>query len=607
MDRYESFLQILLPLAFCIFFSLIPFIGESASVKTTLDTKYIRTYTRKPGQESNLENEYNPRLSVKYTHPLTRWTDLSGEARFDYKKEDKRPEEDTETREPQIELRLKSLIYDFKTGFKETWTQKATDNRAFGHLLIQPSELPELRVDYDHDERKDQSKKDKITLGTIYKPSKTLRVKLDLKHEYTNNLPIGGNPDEEELDLTGEIKFNHTLSTRSPIKLDLSYKVESLYQEQKDPVQTVDEDKLLQTIRGKVSYRPTNKTDISMEYENKTKDDRAGNQDNTEQDIQFDLSQKISDWLSATGRFKKESKEEQSEPTTGSVSNFIDTDKTTLQAQIRAIPTDWFQLTLKVIDEAIEEIEETDPNGMLETENKTIMEASLRSDFPNLLRSYQTLDFKTVDDDRTDATLGLAPYSEEERFMWKWSIEPMDNLTLKPEYIRSVTQDIRDQERDTTLEYKFNLGYKLSVNDTWEVNFSHATSRKRTESESVDPNVSIIRERNDDSSLEIDFQPYDTLFITSQITRKDYRIEGERPSEEMSYSLKYDWSLTPFTWSTSYKYDDKPQSNDTETFESKIILDFSDYTLEGEYKFTQTFLAEKNKEDTVTLRFKAVF
>ncbi|MGA1792067.1 MAG: hypothetical protein ACMUIM_11320 [bacterium] len=603
------------------FFSLIPHIAESASVKTTLDAKYIRTNTTENNIRT-LENEYNPRLSVKYTHPLTRWTDLSGEARFDYKKEDIRapegatPQEDTETREPQIELRLKSLIYDFKTGFKETWTRKQTENRAFGHLLIQPSELPELRVDYDHDERKDRDKKDKITLGTIYKPSKSLRVKLDLKHEYTDNLPIGGNPaapDEEELDLTGEIKLNHALSTRSPIKLDLSYKVESLYQEQKDPNQTVDEDKLLQTIRGKVSYRPTNKTDISLEYENKKKDDRAGNQDNTDQDIQFDLSQKVWDWLSATGRIKKETKEEQSEATTDSVSSFTDTDKTTLQGQIRAIPTDWFQLTLKVIDETIEKIEETDPNSMLEKEDKTILEASLRSDFPNLLRSYQTLDFKTVDEDKSEATLELSPYSKEERFMWKWSIEPIDNLTLKPEYIRSLTQNLKeDPKRDTTREYKFNLEYKLSVNDTWTVNFSHATSRKRITTDYTDPNStdSSPTERNDDSSLEIDFQPYDTLFITSQITRKDYQIKGggeNSKSEEMSYSLKYDWSLTPFTWSTSYKYDNKLNDNDTETFESKIILDFSDYTVEGEYKFTQTFLPGKDKEDIVTLRFKAVF
>jgi len=78
----------------------------------------------------------------------------------------------------------------------------------------------------------------------------------------------------------------------------------------------------------------------------------------------------------------------------------------------------------------------------------------------------------------------------------------------------------------------------------------------------------------------------------------------------MSYSLKYDWSFTPFTWSTSYKYDDKEQQNDTETFESKILCDFSDYTIEVEYKFTQTFQDQEeynDTEDIVTLRFKATF
>lgn len=69
----------------------------------------------------------------------------------------------------------------------------------------------------------------------------------------------------------------------------------------------------------------------------------------------------------------------------------------------------------------------------------------------------------------------------------------------------------------------------------------------------------------------------------------------------------------PFTWSTSYKYDDKKQQDDTETFESKILCDFTDYTIEVEYKFTQTFMSPEDnkdnvdKEDIVTLRLKATF
>jgi hypothetical protein len=121
--------------------------------------------------------------------------------------------------------------------------------------------------------------------------------------------------------------------------------------------------------------------------------------------------------------------------------------------------------------------------------------------------------------------------------------------------------------------------------------------------------INTSREINDDSSLEVDFQPFESLFMTSQITRKDYEITGNNPSqsEEISYSFKYDWAFTPFTWSTSYKYDDKKQQNDTETFESKINCDFSDYTLEAEYKFTQTFISLEDKEEVITLRFKAVF
>ncbi|MGA1795514.1 MAG: hypothetical protein ACMUIL_06610 [bacterium] len=589
----------------CLALALAPLPGESATVTTTIDAKYTRTdSTGSPSGagEDNLTHEYNPRLSVKYAHPLTEWTDLSGEVKFDYKKEDNRSimNEDTETREPQIELRLKSLIYDFKTGFKETWHQnKPTENRAFGHLLIQPSQLPELRLDYDHDETKDQFKRDKIAVGAIYKPSRVLRVKVDLKHEYTNNEERA---DVEDVNLSGEVKLNHTFSTSRPFKMEISYKAESLYQEEKDTQSGVKQDEFLQTLRSKLSYKPTHKTDMSLEYENKQKDDQEGFQDNTDQDIQFDLSQRMTDWLSISGRARKESEEERRD--TGV--NTVDTDKLTLQGQLRATPTEWFQFTFKVIDEALEEFEEQDPNRPLDKRDKRILEASLRSDFPHFLRSYQTLDFKTVDEDKQDTQ-----FSEEERFMWKWDLNPLKNLSLKPEYIHSVTSTMdpnRDSLPEVTDEYKMGLRYKLSIYDVWTVDFSHVMSRKHIETRRAGSSFSASRkETNDDSTLDVDYQPFASLFVTSQITRKDYRIEGQEPSEEMSYSLKFDWSSAPYTWSTSYKYDDKEQANDTETFESKILFDFSDYTLEGEYKFTQTFVVPRDREKIITLRVKAVF
>lgn len=611
MDQKHIYLLILTLLIFCVFFTFPPITGESASVKTTLDAKYTFKDTTQMGLRDK-DHEYNPRLSVKYSNQLTRWTNLSGEVQFNYKKEREkeissddgtRQEEVTSTKEPQIELRLKSLIYDFKSGFKETQNNnRPTEQRAFGHLLIQPSELPEFQVDYDHDETKNQLKKDKITLGAQYKPSKALRIKLDFKHEYTDYITIS-TPDIDDINMNGEVKFNHTLSTRAPTKVEISYKVETLYQEELETKSTVKQDELLQTLRGKLSYRPTQKTNISFEYENKTKADRrATGEDKSHQDMQFDVRQDLTDWLEVRGWIRKESEEEQdpNDETTY-------TEKRTVNGYIRAVPKKWMQLNVKVINE---ESKEYDPDEKID---KTTLEASLRSDFPNLLRSNQSVDFKSVNENKHKK-----PFSEEERFMWKWSLKPVKNLSLKPEYIRSVTykKDTSDSDKegpskDVTNEYKLNFGYSFSLHDIWSVDFSHETSKKEVETRYTNPNnpSSSRTENNYDTSLEVDFQPYESLFVTSQVTRRYYKIIGENPSksEEMSYSFKFDWAFTPFTWSTSYKYDDKEEQNDTETFESKILYNFSDYTLEVEYKFTQTFRSPKDMEDIITLRFKAVF
>ncbi|MGA1839967.1 MAG: hypothetical protein ACMUIU_05005 [bacterium] len=615
MDRKHIYLLILTLLILCAFFAFPPLTGESASVKTTLDAKYTFRDSTEMGSRDK-DHEYNPRLSVKYSNQLTRWTNLTGEAKFDYKREDKSREEDTETREPQIELMLKSLIYDFKTGFKETWNiNRPTEQRAFGHLLIQPSELPELQVDYDHDETKNQLKKNKITLGAQYKPSKTLRIKLDFKHEYTDYIDQD-QPDIDDINMNGEVKFNHTLSTRAPTKVEISYKVETLYQEtlyqkQRDTNSPVSQDELLQTLRGKLSYKPTQKTNISLEYENKTKSDRrATGEDKSHQDMQFDVRQDLTDWLEVRGWIRRESEEEQDIDSNNKIT-YTDTEKRTINGYIRAVPKKWMQLNVKVInEESIEEPKGSDPGEKID---KTTLEASLRSDFPNLLRSHQSLDFKRVNENKHEK-----PFSEEERLMWKWSFSPVENLTLRPEYIRSVTnkKDTSDitydgPSKDVTNEYRLNFDYSLSLHDIWTVDFSHDTSRKEVETRFTDKDIPSKNrtEINNDSSLELDFQPYESLFITSQVTRRYYKISGDNPSksEEMSYSFKFDWSFSPFTWSTSYKYDDKKEQNDTETFESKILYDFSDYTLEVEYKFTQTFRAPKDMEDIITLRFKAVF
>jgi len=104
----------------------------------------------------------------------------------------------------------------------------------------------------------------------------------------------------------------------------------------------------------------------------------------------------LAEWLKATGRIRKETKEERQEVSGPDLkTDTIDTEKLTLQGHIKAAPTDWFQLNFKIIDEALEE---TDPNNASEKRDKTIIETSLRSDFPHFLRSYQTLDFKKVNE-----------------------------------------------------------------------------------------------------------------------------------------------------------------------------------------------------------------
>ncbi len=598
----------------------IPQNGETISLKTTLDSKYVRTDFIERDNKS-LTHEYNPRLLLQYSYPITEWTDLSAEGRFNYKKEDKKPEEDTETKEPQIELRLKSSIYDVKTGYKETWTRNQTENRIFGHILIQPLILPELRVNYDHDETKNQDKKDKLTIRSIYKLTNSLKIKFDFKHEYrTYDEPDPNSknisPDNEFLNIGGEIEFKRSLTSRRSVNVEVSYKFESLYEEEKDSNQTVDKDELAHILRGKLSYSPNNKTNVSLEYESKIKDDHLKGNDNSDQELQLNLSQKFSDWLITTGRIRKEDKQEYSNTETDELK---DSEKLVVLGEVKATLSDWLQPTLKAI---YEETEQSDLKSIPEKGDKTIIEGSLKSDFPSLLRSYQIIDFNRTHEDKEES-----PFSEDERLVWRWSMNPVHNLILKPEYTYSKTKNIREEERDITNEYKFTVDYLFNLNDYLNLNFSHKTSTKRIkrsykqlDQELInDPNSTseeivqgrirreIDKEINNDSSLEIDFNPIQSLFITSRIDRKEYRIEREIPSEEMAYSINFEWTFTPFTWSTSYKYNDKQQANDTETFESKLIYDNSDYMIEGEYKFTQTFMKEKKKEDVVTLHFKLVF
>ena len=597
-------------LIYCIICSFISIAKASSPWNFNLDLKYENEKTdqeRQKDETDEIQHEYQ----VKYSAPISAETKLESELKAEFEKKSS----SSETKDwPYWTFRVKSRLYGFMLGYKESEEEEkdtaavtGTKN-AYFDLKLQPEYLPAFNVKYDFERKIDPNEPHlhKFSLNSSYNVKNFFKIRLNYRGEMTNYKKQPG--DIKEGDFLGQMSLKHFLF-RKKLRFDFDYKYEEESEKEKREYSTdpniLDtgtywgrtQDGSVRTAITKLTYKITPDTILTTHYENKDEEDKTeeGEEEKEKDTFWVNINQRIWSFIKLAGKYKYQKNHERKENKLGEV-ELEDNLTDNYEAQIAATPSKWLDLRGRIKFES-KDIKSASEDNDRKEDNQSI-EGTWKSHFPEFFNARNTFNVKFVKekDNFIDPNSGHSS-EREEHYKWKLHLIPIVNFNLVPEYNVS-------EEEDITHEFKTTMSYKLYLANQLKFNLSHTLSRK---------SEGKAKENNDDTKLNIKFTPKQNLIFSTQIVREDSKTitKGNVDQNELniSYAFNYDWRFNPFTWSSSFKYDDRNDDNDvrsdTETFETKLTYKIKNYDLTANYKYTKTYSIDYDKEQRIGLQLRA--
>ncbi len=600
-------------LVYIIIFSLSSIARASSPWRFNFDLKYEneKTDDAQKDETDELQHEYQ----VRYSAPISLETKLESELKAKIKKESSL----SETKDwPYWTFRVKSRLYGFMLGYKETEEEKETaevtgTKNAYFDLKLQPEYLPSVNVKYDFERKIDpnQPRNHKFSINSSYNIKNFFKIRLNYQGEKTDykNQPT----DIKEGDFLGQISLKHFIF-HNKLRFDFDYKYEEEGEkEEKDP-QVIDpnsldtdtywersHDESIRTAITKLTYKITPDTTLTTHYEKKNEKEKVEGEDKEKNTFWLNVNQKICSYIKVAGKYKHEKNHDE-----GIEENQNDI----YEAQVTANPSKWLDLRGRVKFES-KDIDSLTDDKEDKKENNRTLEGTWKSNFPQFFKAINTFNikFSKEKDNFIDPNKGDDSLEREEHYKWKIRLTPIDNFNLAPEYNVS-------EEKSITHEFKTTMSYKLYCASRMKIGLSHTLGRKRVKEEEQALGVPgpKIKEYNDDTKFNIKFIPHQNLIFSTQIIREANKTitNGNVDQDEvnLSYAFNYDWRFNPFTWSSSFKYDDRDDDNksgggDTETFESKLTYKIKNYDVTANYKYTKTYSIPHDKKQRIGLQLRA--
>jgi hypothetical protein len=592
-------------------------LGIDLTYEKTTDT------TQAPDTPDEKSVDVNQEYRLLHNASLSLDTKISTELRATVERDNQEPEPDTSLYKPYADFQMKSRLYNFELGYQgsdeQTDITQNTDE-GFFNFTAQPEYLPELDVKYDF--KSDVKSGDpkiyyhNISVNSLYNIQDFLRVRLDYEGQVTDyhatpESLAGGTDnkgDIEEGDLLGQVTLKQFL-LNNKLRFSLDYKAEKEDEKYQDLINdpnhwTKGSDQFIQITNSQITYAITPGTTLNAQYENKHTRGQVDPQNTTsgteqENDFRMDLSQKICSYMTALGKYRSEKNQDESQ--NESVGTY--------EAEIDADPQKWLNLRAKLTTEA-RNTDGLEDNTLDKKEDTRTIEGSWDADLSQFLNARNTFDVKLMKE-KTD---GLDS-SRENDYRWRLQLTPIVNLTVTPEYDVSNEKvygpELTSTTNNNTLtrERRLEAAYALAFSPYLKANLSHSLSRKRMEGDEP------AKENNDDTKLDISFIPTQAITLSSQIIREDKRTfqNGDLTEDELdtSYALNYDWRFDPFTWSSSFKYDNRSgetSEGDTETVESGLTYKLKqNYDFTTNYKYTKTYSDDNPKEIRISFELRAYF
>jgi len=501
---------------------------------------------------------------------------------------------------PTLELGFKGRYWDAKGGMK--WTNESTDepgkypkettNLFIEFFYLAPKRVPDLKakytIDFDKENEVVDTRKDGLTLSSVYSPNDWLNVKGD----YTWNVQedrLKVDADTEDEKSTGSVGLRHAFSDKLRAETQYTGEVSrgsTLKSDGSGAVEGSTKKDLTNTWKNIVGFRPFRDTSIDGWYDLDLKQNKVNGEDILTTTTKAAASQRIAKPYDLRGDFSRVVTEVRHSQD--------DNEKTedTWTGEAKARLSKQFDFSVRYQKKDTVEIHASPAKNT--TSGSVIRNATWTGELTPFWKgsvSYDKTDTMTLDVKTTVET----KYSIKSMFDFKeiyLMVEPTYDITLKDDLVKPESSDIRD--------FKTKVAYRLLSTRTIDAKFDHTYGRI---TKSLEDNI----QRTDSTNANLIWkEPFPGWLFSFDAVRSASDTSGDpdAPDITTSLGLRGDYKMEPLLVSTSYKYDRKTLSPNSENFDAKVGWIAPHWDASLTYNFRKTFSDELNEGYTISFTFK---
>jgi predicted porin len=501
---------------------------------------------------------------------------------------------------PTLELGFKGKYWDAKAGSKRTYENsdepgknpKVTDSHFLEVFYLAPKRVPDVKAKYTIDIGTESgttdTRKDGITLSSVYAPTGWLNTKGDFTRNVSKD-KLKADADTEDEKSTGSVGLRHVFSDK--LKAETQYTTEvsrgaTLKSDGAGAVAGSTKEDLTNTWKNLLGFRPFRDTSVDGSYDFDLKQNKVSGEHTLTTNIKAAASQKVGAPFDLRGDFSR--------AITEARHTADDNKKTedTWTADGKAKFSKQFDFSVKY--------QKKDTVGLHADPAKNTTSGSVNR---NASWNADLTPFWTgsLSWDKTDTLVLDVKTIVDTKYSLKTKLDfKAINLTLEPTYDITLKDDLVKPESSEILDFKTRLAYKVLSTRTIEAKFDHTYGRK---TDSLAANI----QRTDSTNANLawkDPSPGWQLSFDAVRSATDTSGDDLAPDITSTFGFKADYKMDRLAMSTSYKYDKKSLSDNSENFDAKAGWTALKWDASLTYTFKKTFSEVMNEGYTISLTFK---
>lgn len=582
---------------------------------TTIDLDY--TYSQENAdRDVRATTQYNQKYEIKYETSLTSAHDFIGAVRLDLEDIWNTNSSGSARVSPTLELEAKGDLAAAKIAYegvisttdayRESGEVKTYSTSLAADLQVTPVVWPETKLKFQH--KRDyqpwttDSTTDTFEL-TLLKDLSSVRLEFNLRLEEVGKvLPESGST--SDIDWSGKATYKEVLWAGT--EFELAYEIKERYTEEEFrgvfAGDSEDYTQQLRTrLRNSLAITPRLSLGVSWEYQFEqdllqlTYDYKLKNK------YLLDLRWDLMDWFKITGEARRETELTASVPGEDDEQTLTDTFK----AGFDVTPTAWFRLAGKAEFKSEGKIMDLTGGsvGQVDEEKYELAAKNKFGEFWDLGLNA------TTSTKHTDGWIT----NRETKLKGELKLR-LANLTVTPSYETSRKNEWEWGFDDPTgqqqrREGKFKIEYKAQLLDLFAATFSHEYGIKVEDELDEVLNFERTLQLSESTRLSLVLaEIVRDLRLESEIERKGADTEQDSDPElvEVSYALKLDWKLDELSLSSSLKYNDKGDTYDDVSFNTKVVWKGERLEVTGEYQFDKIYaeLTDEKRKLNLKLNYK---